>query len=69
MSKGPAPPRPPTPFHEGPVLDHEAKSREQQQAQDNSFEGCFVDPSEQDDTRSRSSRQGGQRHAKVDQNL
>ena len=55
MSKGPAPPRPPTPFHEGPVLDHEAKSRKQQQAQDNSFEGCFVDPSEQDDTYSRSS--------------
>ena len=39
----------------GPLLDHKAKSRKQQQAQDNSFEGCFVDPSEQDDTYSRSS--------------
>src|SRR6266852_9882089 len=59
-------PKPLTPFHEDPLLDHKAKSRKQQQAQNNSFEGRFVDPSEQDDTYSRSSSQGGQRNAKVD---
>jgi hypothetical protein len=35
MSNGAAPP----PFHENVRLDHKAKSRKQQQAQDNSFEG------------------------------
>ena len=53
----------------GALLDHKAKSRKQQQAQDNSFEGYFVDPSEQDDTYGRSSSQGWQSNAKVDQNL
>src|SRR5437868_10993368 len=42
--------KPLTPFHEGPLLDHKAKSRKQQQAQDNSLEGCLIDSSEQDDT-------------------
>jgi hypothetical protein len=62
-------PKPLTPFHEDPLLYHKAKSRKQQQAQDNSFEGGFVDPSEQDDTYGRSGSQGRQRNAKVDQNL
>jgi hypothetical protein len=76
MSKGPSrpqcetfSPKPITPFCQDPLLDHKAKSRKQQQAQDNSLEGCFVDPSEQDDTDSRAGSQGGQSNAEVDQNL
>src|SRR5438270_10421061 len=45
------------------LLDHKAKSRKQQQAKNNSFEDCFVDPAEQDDTYGRSGSQGGQRNA------
>lgn len=56
-------------FREDPLLDHKAKSRKQQQAQDDSLEGCLVDPSKQDDTYSRSGSQGGQSNAKIDQNL
>jgi hypothetical protein len=50
MSKRPAPPqvaakcemscqKPLAPFHKAPLLDHKAKSRKQQRAQDNTFEG------------------------------
>ena len=62
-------PKPLTPSFEDPLLDHKAKSRKQQQAEDNSLECCFVDPSEQDDTDSRSGSQSGQSNPEIDQNL